>query len=153
MKNLAILRGIGAALIALAVFAGPALAVQPTVGDFYVELAAVRGLAAENPIIAEQSLRSSGIALPALSIDKPLTQGDVVDIIRPFGLRLTTSRPNDAMDVPGMEDFVSGFEPELGARAEATGYDPDKNGADPLTKGKGKKKGLYKQVITPSEPM
>lgn len=152
MKNLASLRGIGAALIVLAVFAGPALAAQPTVGDFYVGIANVRGLAADSPIIAEQSLRSSGVVLPAVSIDKPLTQGDVVNITRPLGLKLSTSRPDDAFDRPAMNDFINGFATELGGVAEANGYDPDKNGADPLSKGNGLKKGLWKQVITPSEP-
>jgi len=153
MKNFGSLRGIGAALIVVAVFAGPALAAQPTVGDLYMELASLRGIAADSPIAAQTGLVSSGVDLPALDVSKTLTQGDVVDISRRFGLKLSTSRPNDEFSSEEMDGFVSGFGDEIGGRAAAEGYDPDKNGADPLTKGKGKKKGLWKQVVTPSEPV
>jgi hypothetical protein len=153
MKNFASLRGIGAALIVVAVFAGPALAAQPTVGDFYIEIANLRGIPADTALAAQTGLVSTGVDLPALDVNKTLTQGDVVDISSRFGLKLHTSRPNDEFSNDDMDGFVSGFSDELGGRAEANAYDPDKNGADPLTKGKGLKKGLWKQVITPSEPV
>jgi len=50
------------------------------VGDFYLELAKVHGVAAGDGAAAESRLRALGIGLPTLDLSKVLTEGDLVRI-------------------------------------------------------------------------
>jgi hypothetical protein len=112
---------------------------------------------------AVDSLRAVGIRLPAdLDMSARLTEGDVVNISRAIGLRVTTSNPT----LPFDESQVQSFFFALGDQVEA-GSDYDTmtdspygegygkgNGPpfDPFSKGKGKHKGKAKGWMSPTEP-
>lgn len=161
MKNFVSLRGVATALVAVAVFVGPALAVdQLTVGDFYKKLADIKAVEYTDAITAEAALRAAGMPLPNLDLAKVLTQGDVAEVATAAGLRVTTSTPDALFTEDQADQFVSSFGTEIGVVVgpgdgdEDMGTDalPWENGADPLTKGKGLKKGILKR-ISPSEPL
>lgn len=159
MKNLVSLRGVATALVAVAVLVGPAFAAdQVTVGDFYKKVADIQGVEYTDAAGAEAALRAVGMRAPVLDLGKILTQGDVASIANAAGLRVTTSTPDATFTEDQLSLFVSSFGTELGPIGGIGGEDmstdalPWENGADPLTKGKGLKKGLYKR-ISPSEPL
>jgi len=150
MKKFAFLKG-GAALVALALVASPVLAGSLTVGGFVQELAKSMSLASSTPTEAAQALRSAGVSLPSIDMGKTLTQGDVVAIATAAGLTVRTSTPDAEFTEGQLSSFMVTFAPELGASAPEYGTDAsDKPKTDPLTKGKGKKKGL---IRSPSEPL
>lgn len=150
MKKFAFLKG-GAALVALALVASPVLAGGLTVGGFVQEIAKARGLSAGTAAEAALALQNAGINLPSVDFGKTLTQGDVVAISTAAGLTVRTSSPDAEFTASQLSSFMSTFGPELGASEPEVGTDAsDKPKTDPLTKGKGKKKGL---IRSPSEPM
>ena len=160
MKNLVSLRGVATALVAVAVFVGPALAAdQLTVGDFYKMIAGIKAVDYTDAASAEASLRAAGMRLPNLDLAKTLTHGDVAAVANAAGLRVTTSTPDLAFSSGQADQFVASFGTEIGVGGgtggggEEMGTDalPWDNGADPRTKGKGLKKGLFK--VSPSEPL
>lgn len=152
MKNTRILGGIFAALVALALCVPAAAANTVTVGDFVMELARVKGYTASNAAQAKASIESSGITLPVADLDRVLTQGDVVAIGNAAGLHLSSSTPEAAFTGDQVNAFLVSLAPELGATDGDNSTDGayNDNGADPRTKGKGKKKGL---IRSPSEPI
>ncbi len=152
MKSRSILGGIVAAFVALAVCVPVMAANTVSVGDFVVELARVKGLAASNVAEAMASIESTGVKLPVADFDRTLTQGDVVAIGNAAGLNLSSSTPEAAFTGAQVDAFLVSLAPELGATDgdDSTDGAYNDNGADPRTKGKGKKKGLFR---SPSEPM
>lgn len=134
-------------VLALVALVGGTVAVagQATTGDLLQGLADARALPAQDAATAVHSLTRAGYSLPALDYAKPLTEADVVRIASALGIRVTTSRP----DAPFSSDQLTALvratsKPDPVAKSE---HD---NGADPLTKGNGKKLGLKKR--SPSDP-
>ena len=152
MKNTRTLGGVVATLVALALCVPAMAANTVTVGDFVMELARVKGYTASNVAQAKASIESTGVTLPVADFDRVLTQGDVVAIGNAAGLNLSSSTPETAFTGDQVDAFLVSLAPELGATDgdNATDGAYNDNGADPRTKGKGKKKGLFR---SPSEPM
>lgn len=115
-------------------------------GQFLVEVAKAQRLDAADPASAANSLRAAGFKLPDVALDKPLTEGMVTSIASALGIRVTTKNPDASFGADQMDNFLKNFSRELSAQAGDTTV----AGSDPLTKGKGKKKGLTK---TRSEPL
>jgi len=153
MKNLKVLSGVAAVLVALSLCVPAVAADRVTVGDFVTEIAKVKGLPAANAVEAQTSLSAAGVRLQGLDLNAVLTQGDVVTIGNAAGLNLSSSTPEAEFGSDDVSSFMVNFAPELGSSPEngTTGADNNGNGADPLTKGKGLKKGLLKR--SPSEPI
>ena len=152
MNNTRILGGLVAAIVALALCVPAVAANTVTVGDFVMELARVKGLSASSAAQAKASIESTGVTLPVADFGRVLTQGDVVAIGNAAGLNLSSSTPEAAFTGDQVDAFLVVLAPELGATDGDNSTDGayNDNGADPRTKGKGKKKGLFR---SPSEPM
>jgi len=140
----------------------------PTVGEFAVRLAQQLKLLGEiaTPDQAVAALRTTGVLdSEPLNVRKPLTEREVVRMTSTLKLGLTTQNPDRRFSSAQTDTFFTVFSPAfqqggsgrivgteslVGARALAAassimnGSRPphDRNGADPRTKGKGKKKGL-----------
>ncbi len=151
MKNWRLLGGAAALAIAVVLSAVPVVAADGslTVGDFVKQIARVKQLDAKDAVTARASIEATGVRLPEIRLDKRLTQGDVAQISTAVGIPVTTSTPAAEFTPDQLDRFMSNFGPELGAPQAST--DGTNNGADPRTKGKGKKKGLFKR--SPSEPI
>jgi hypothetical protein len=117
-----------------------------TTGQFLVAVAKVHHLDAADPAAAAGSLRAAGYALPELRFDNTLTEGSVASIASALGLRVTTQNPQAIFTPSQVDAFLNSFGQELGNRAAS---DPTTTASDPLTKGKGKKKGLTKSRSEP----
>ena len=76
MKNLKVLGGVAAVLVALALCVPAVAANSVTVGDFVMELAKVRGFTASNAAQAKASIESTGITVPVSDFGRTLTQGE-----------------------------------------------------------------------------
>ena len=141
-----------AVLVAFAVFTPVAADSRVTVGDFVMELARVKGFTPSSAVDARASVVSAGIAIPVVDLDRTLTQADVVAIGNAAGLELTSSTPEAAFTGDEVSAFLVSFAPELGATDgdNATDGAYNDNGADPRTKGKGKKKGLFRSPSGPN---
>jgi hypothetical protein len=152
MKKFKVLGGVAAVFVALSLCVPAVAAENVTVGDFVIQLAKVRGYTASNAAEAKASIEGTGIMLPVMDFDRTLTQGDVVRIGNAAGLNLNSSTPEAAFTGDQLNSFMVSFAPELGATDGENTTDGAKNGngADPRTKGKGKKKGLFR---SPSEPL
>lgn len=145
--------------------AAPCAASDYTVGQFVQQLASSKRVDAASPVVAAASLAAVGARIPStIDLSKPLTEGDVVEISRSLGLRVTTSRPEAAFDRLRVDRFLGTFAAELGLEAairgendqgeddqgdgggDAGGGDADGDGPpfDPFSKGKGK----GKQIVT-----
>lgn len=147
--------GMAAALIAAAGLLVPAMAADYTTKDFLMRIAAEKKLAASSPDVAASSLRQAGYTLPALDLDSALTEGDVVGISNALGIRVTTSQPGAPFSETQADGYFAAFSSELSSDVQPTAGDlgtdvigNNGNGANPLEKGKGKKKGLR----SPSDP-
>ena len=116
-----------------------------TTGHFLEEVAKAQRLDAADPTSAASSLRAAGFRLPDVELDRPLTEGSVASIATAMGIRVTTRNPDSPFSWEQMTLFLKSFSRELGA---STG-DATVSGTDPLTKGKGKKKGLTKSRSEP----
>jgi hypothetical protein len=92
MSKLRVLPSI--ALLAIGIIVTPALAGEVTVGRFYAEIARVRHIPAADAAAAEAGLRAQGFRLPSLSLNKSLTEGDVVGISHALGIGVSTQRPS-----------------------------------------------------------
>jgi len=149
--------GVAAALIAAAGLLVPAMAADYRTGDFVKRIAAEKGLEATTPDVAVSSLMSAGYKLPALDLDSLLTEGDVVGISNAFGINVTTTQPDATFSETQADGYFAAFSTELGRAdqrntGDALGTDVignNGNGANPLEKGKGKKKGLR----SPDDPV
>lgn len=139
-------------LAALAMCMPAVAANDVTVGDFVMELARARGIVASDAAHARALIESTGIALPVSDFNRVLTQGDVVAIGNAAGLNLSSSTPGAVFTGDQVDAFLISLAPELGATDGDNSTDGAKNdrGADPRTKGKGKKKGLFR---SPSAPL
>lgn len=157
MRNSTIVRGVIAVLVA-AICVAPALAAQTQVtwGEFGVEIAKARNVAANDASTAWSALEADGVRLPSVDFGERMTQRDVVRLSEIIGINLTSSTPDAPFTSDQMRAFMVSFAPELAGETADQGMDGgtdvpgNGNGADPRTKGKGKKKGLYK---SPSEPL
>jgi len=134
--------------------AAPCAASDYTVGQFVQQLASIKRVDAVNPSVAAASLAAVGARIPStIDLSKPLTEGDVVEISRSLGLRVTTSRPEAAFDRLRVDRFLGTFSAELGPDALTRGEDDqgedgeDGPPFDPFAKGKGK----GKQIVTETE--
>jgi hypothetical protein len=151
--------GVAAALIAAAGLLVPAMAADYTTGDFVKRIAAEKKLAASTANAAVNALQQAGYRLPALDLDSSLTEGDVVGISNALGIRVTTSQPGAPFGEAQADGYFAAFSTELGVNIDPTSdsddvFGTDKlgnngNGANPLDKGKGKKKGIR----TPDDPV
>lgn len=151
MKNVKVLGGVAAVLVTLALCVPAVAADNVTVGDFVLELAKAKNLTVSTSAEAKSALSASGIQIPSIALDKTLTQGDVVAIGNAAGLNLNSSTPSAEFGSDQLSSFMISFGPELGTSEPEVGTDKnDKEKTDPLTKGKGKKKGLLR---SPSEPL
>jgi hypothetical protein len=129
---------------------------QATVGDLLMNIAESREVPAPTAEQASSHLRALGFAVPSRNLEDPLTEGILIEIAGAFGVKVTTSTPEATVNTRQVDSFMAAFRTELsGNVAEgsegALGTDSpgnNGNGADPLEKGKGKKKGLR----TPSDP-
>ena len=162
MKSL-IRCGATAVAVALAVaVAAPAFAANVTVGEFVQRVAIVKNLDATDGLVASESLRATGVRLPAdLDLNAQLTESHVVAISRAVGLRLTSSNPDRVFESDQVDSFFVAFGSELVdpiTTADDEGNDdsgwPSENGPpfDPWTKGKGHHKGWGKGHQSPAEP-
>ena len=155
------------ALITLAALAGPVLGAEATVGRFVQELAKAKSLNATDAEMAADSLRAVGVRLPALDLNRQLTEGDVADISRAVGLRVTTSNRDAEFGLDKIDRFFLSFGSELGGEGDCAipsgdcnnpgeGSGPGNgNGGpafDPFGKAQGKGRGKAKFRRTPSEP-
>jgi hypothetical protein len=143
----------GVALLVAFALCAPAVAADDvTVGDFVLSLARAKGLTAASVGEAKASLESAGITLPVADFDRTLTQGDVVAIGNAAGLHLSSSTPEAPFTGEQVSAFLVSLAPELGATDGDNTTDGayNDNGADPRTKGKGKKKGLFRSPSSPN---
>ena len=147
------------------VLAGSASGNAATVGDLLQGTARLRGIDAADGALAAAALREAGFDVPATDLDKVLTQGDVVRIARSLGLNVTSSTPETIFDDDDLGNFFSAFSGALSRGDSAGGAgthsdspddkdegpaDPNPpSGVDPLSKGKGKKKGIMKSPANP----
>jgi hypothetical protein len=137
-----------ALLAVAALVAGTSAIAAPhdvTTGQFLVEIAKAQKLDAADPASASNSLRAAGFRVPDVQLEKPLTEGTVSSIATALGLRITTHNPDATFNNDQMDAFLKSFSRDLGIRTGETSL----TGADPLTKGKGKKKGLTKSRSEP----
>jgi hypothetical protein len=152
LKRLAVVVVAFAAMLAV-----PALGAEDvTVGDFVIGLAKLKQLNAADSRIAADSLEAVGVRLPGdVALNQRLTEGEVARISRLAGLNVTTSRPDRQFTRLQMDLFFDSFGSELagdsGTATMRTDNYPPSVGFDPISKGKGKKKGLWKRR-TPTEP-
>jgi len=159
MKSL-IRCGAMAVVVALAV-AAPAFAANVTVGEFVQRVAIVKNLDATDALVASDSLRATGVRLPAdLDLNAQLTESHVVAISRAVGLRLTSSNPDRVFESDQVDSYFVAFGSELVdpitiVAPEDDGW-PSENGPpfDPWTKAKGHgwHKGWGKGHQSPTEP-
>jgi hypothetical protein len=150
MKRLAKF-GLGA-VAALAVSLSGAFAAEVTVGQFLMELAKVKGLAAADGLTAERSLRSVGVALPQVDLNKSLTEGEVARIATSAGIRVSTATPDSPFSQGQVDGFVQTFGDVFGSNnglPDQPVY-PNRPPREDPNPGKGKSKGFYK---SPSEPI
>jgi hypothetical protein len=138
-----------AALIAAVGFAFPGVtADRVTVGDFVIRIASAKRLPAASCDGAADSLRQAGFAVPMLECGTPLTEGHVATISESIGIKVTTSRPAAAFGEAQVDAYFTAFARQVSGDPDAPGTGTDE-GTDPLTKGKGKKKGLR----SPDDPV
>ncbi len=88
----------------------------PTVGEFAVELAKSIGNAAATPESAVEALRGAGIVLNG-KLDRPLTQGDVVNLLSQAGIKVTTSDPSQRISRDQAGAIVGTFGPEMARKS------------------------------------
>jgi len=142
------------ALVIVAAAALPTAASNPTtVGELIVGIAQIRDLDATDARIAAESLTRAGVTLPTdLQFSKALTEADVIHVARAFGLKVTTTRPDQLFDEGQLNRFFTAFRGELSTDYVRSGPLPGDNGLgpafDPFSKGKGK----GKSVASPTDP-
>lgn len=142
--------GIAAAVVASAM---PAMAADYTVGQFLVEVAKAKNIVAVDPVSAERGLRQAGVSLPALDLNRSLTEGSVAAIATAVGVPVSTSRPDAPFNQGQVDSFITTFGSSMGSSGSSN--QTDAAGTDGTTKedpqpGKGKSKGFNK---SPSEPV
>ena len=133
------------ALVVVAVMAPASAAEKVTVGDFLAQIAQAKQLPATSGSTALQALRNAGVALPDLDTNATLTEGTVAQVANSLGLKVTSSNPSAPFSQGQMNAFVTTFASDIGGSRDGN----TTNGADPLEKGKGKKKGLLKSRPEP----
>lgn len=124
------------ALLAVGACVAPAFASDLTVGRFYSEIARVRQMSAVDAVSAEHGLRAAGFKLPVLSLNKGLTEGDVIGIAQAMGIRVTTQRPSHPFSDEQLAVFSEVFGGQLKGAAvdrkgnvfQAFGNDQGQNG-------------------------
>lgn len=129
-------------LVACAVAVPSFAASDVTVGQFLVEIAKVKNLAANDGRTAANSLKAAGVALPEIDLTKSLSEGDVAVIARAAGVNLTTSNPSASFSRSQVDNFIKSFGTELGRNPGDGPVQPNAPSFDPETKGqkKGHKK-------------
>jgi len=141
--------GLAAAGIAALGLSVPTLAAgDVTVKDFVVRIAQAKQLPATSCDGALSSLREAGYNLPVLNCESVLTEGDVAKISESIGIRVTTSQPTAVFGEAQVDAYFTAFSRQVSGDPDASGAGTDE-GSDPLTKGKGKKKGLR----SPDDPV
>lgn len=144
LSKFGVVAGVIAAFAAVSV-----LAAEVTVGQFLIEIAKVKNVAAVDAESAARNLQASGVNLGTLDLKKSLTEGDVARIASAVGLRVTTTRPTAPFSQRQVDSFVQTFGSDL--NSGGIGSDPSTQSTtrpDPQP-GKGKSKGHR----SPSEPV
>ena len=96
-----------------------------TVGRFYVELAKAKNLVSADATAAESNLRRAGVVLPALPLQKSLTEGDMQSISTALGLKVTTAQPGSIISETQMSTYLASFGGQIKVRGiKAPGSDP-----------------------------
>jgi hypothetical protein len=136
---------------------GPVLAETGVVsiGEFLVDMSRAMNLGGGTAEEALTALRAHGFDVPSMDLDANLTEGDVVTIAAALGQQITSSTPTAVFSREDADRLLDSIGTKFGTMAadsdsEDTADRGDKPKVDPLTKGQGKKKGLYKK--SPSEP-
>jgi len=137
------------AVLAVGAVVAPAFAGDVSVGRFYKELAQAKRLVSVDAASAEASLRGAGFGLPALPLDKSLTEGDMTAISSALGVNVTTQRPSQVISEAQLNSYMSSFGSQLGVSGGKLGGgltvdQPTVSGA------KGKKKGHHKSTQEPN---
>ena len=96
-----------------------------TVGRFYVELAKAKNLVSADATAAENNLRRAGVVLPALPLEKNLTEGDMQSISTALGLKVTTAQPGSVISETQMSTYLASFGGQIKVKGiKAPGSDP-----------------------------
>jgi hypothetical protein len=136
------------AVLAVGAVAAPAFAGDVSVGRFYTELAKSKHLVSVDAVSAEASLRGAGFSLPALQLDKSLTEGDMTSISNALGLNVTTQKPSQVVTEAQLNTYMSSFSSQLSVSGGTLGREVK---IDPfaVNGAKGKKKGHHKSTTEP----
>jgi len=136
------------AVLAVAAVVAPAFTGDVSAGRFYKELAQAKHLVSVDAASAEASLRGAGFGLPALPLNKSLTEGDVTSISNALGLKVTTQKPSQLISEAQLNSYMFSFGSQLAAKTLGGGFEtqtlPPQSGS-----GKGKKKGHHKSTTEP----
>ena len=133
-------------LLASAAAVSPVFAGSVTVGRFYVELAKAKNLVAGDAVAAENNLRSAGVVLPALPLQKSLTEGDMQSISTALGLRVTTEQPGSVISETQMSTYLASFGGQINVRnVQSPGSDPTVDRRNHKHKHKSKRKHKHKR--------
>ena len=118
--------GVGiTALFMLGMAVSTTFAGSVTVGRFYVELAKAKNLVSGDAVAAENNLRSAGVVLPALPLQKNLTEGDMQSISTALGLKVTTMQPGSAISETQMGTYLASFGGQIKVgNVKGSGADP-----------------------------
>ncbi|HEX4826304.1 MAG TPA: hypothetical protein VFV19_18535 [Candidatus Polarisedimenticolaceae bacterium] len=117
------------ALLAVATLLAPVFASDLTVGHFYSEIAKIRHMPAVDASSVEAGLRAAGFKLPALALNKALTEGDVIGISNAMGIHVTTQRPSQPFGEQELTVFSAVFGQQLkGAAVDGHGIVYQVNG-------------------------
>ena len=154
MKSLIRCGATAVAVVLAVAVAAPALAANISVGEFVQRVAIVKNLDAADGLVASDSLRATGVRLPAdLDLNAQLTESYVVAISRAVGLRLTSSDPDRVFESDQVDSFFVAFSSELADPTAVVAPDAGQGPPfDPWTKGKGQHKGWGKGHTSPDEP-
>ena len=136
------------AFVAFGVAGAPALAESVTVGRFYVELAKAKNLVSGDAAAAENNLRRSGVVLPALALEKNLTEGDMQSISTALGLKVTTAQPGSIISETQMSTYLASFGGQIKVKGiKAPGSDPTVDaGSQARKKRKRRKKSRHEPI-------
>ena len=139
--------GVGiTALFMLGMAVSTTFAGSVTVGRFYVELAKAKNLVAGDAVAAENNLRRAGVVLPALPLQKSLTEGDMQSISTALGLRVTTEQPGSVISETQMSTYLASFGGQIKVRnVESPGSDPTLDSRNRKHKHKSKRKHKHKR--------
>jgi hypothetical protein len=115
-------------------------------GAFFQQIAQSMNLHVEDGADAASALRRAGYDVPVFPSNHRMTEGEVASVLSSLQVPVTTSRPQAPFSASKLSSLLAALGPEFGDRnaPNSKGDAVPIGGADPRTKGKGKKKGLLK---------